>query len=379
MRKASILILVLLVICTFSIFVGCKATSTEITTATEAAATETTIEETPATQTTAAETTQKTFKVGVLWDFLQVERRVIAKNFLEKYAKELGFEIVFQNANGDEKLQLQQAENLITQGVDLIVILPQNADACGPIVEQAHKAGIKVIDNDRLIKNADVDYFVGMNNDVIGDLMADYVYKLKPTGNYALVCGAPTDPNVKVYKDGWMRVIGTAVDKGDIKIISDTNCENWDPNIAMKNAENFLTKQKDKVDVVLAMNDGIAGGVIQALKARNLNGKVLVTGQDGELAACQRIVEGDQTMTIWKPDDKLSKILAETIMKVLKGEELQDVKEIDNGLKKVPAVLMEPIVVDKNNMVETVIASGYHKIEDVYKNVPEDQWPKLEQ
>jgi D-xylose transport system substrate-binding protein len=320
----------------------------------------------------------KAYKVGVLWDFLQVERRVKAKEYLEAEAKRLGYEIVFQNANGDEKLQLQQAENLITQSVDLIVILPQNADAACPVIEQAHQAGIKVVAFDRLISNCDLDYYIGFNNDVIGDMMAKYVYDLKPDGNWAMVNGAPTDPNVKQYRDGWLRVIQKAIDSGQIKMVSDTYTEKWDPNNAMKAAENFLTANDDKIDVVLAMNDGTGGGVVQALKARNLNGKVLVTGQDGELAAIQRIAEGDQAMTVWKPDDKMATVLAESILKILKGEELQGVTKTNNKFKEVPSVLLLPVTVDKNNICDTVIASNYLKLEDIYKNIPQDQWPKCE-
>jgi D-xylose transport system substrate-binding protein len=144
----------------------------------------------------------------------------------------------------------------------------------------------------------------------------------------------------------------------------------------MKNVENFLTKQGDKVDVILAMNDGTAGGSVQALKGRNLNGKVLVTGQDGEMAALQRIVEGDQAMTVYKPDDALALVLAQTIMKVIKNEPLGETKTLNNGLRDVPAVLFQPLTVDKNNLVETLVKPGYVKMEDVYKNVPKDQWPK---
>ena len=320
----------------------------------------------------------KTFKVGVLWDFLQVERRVISRNALEKYSKQVGFEMVFQNANGDEGLQMQQGENLITQGVDLIVILAQNADTVCPLVEEAHQANIKVIAFDRLISNCPIDYYVGIDNDVIGDLMAGYVFKLKPTGNYALVNGATTDPNVKVYRAGWLRVLQPAIDKGDIKLVSDTYADNWDPNNAMKNVENFLTMQGDKVDVILAMNDGTAGGAIQALKARNLNGKVLVTGQDGDMAALQSIVQGDQTMTIYKPDDPLALVLAQTIMKILNNEPLTGTKTLNNGSRDVPAVLFEPIVVDKNNIVDKLIKPGYVKLEDVYKNIPQNQWPSVQ-
>jgi D-xylose transport system substrate-binding protein len=317
----------------------------------------------------------KTFKVGVLWDFLSVERRVKSRDYLTAEAKRLGFEIVFQNANGDEKLQLQQAENLITQGVDLIVILPQNADAACPVIDQAHQAKIKVIAFDRLISNCDLDYYIGFNNDVIGDMMAKYVFALKPNGNWAMVNGAPTDPNVKTYRDGWLRIIQPAIDKGDIKIVSDTYTANWDPNNAMSAAENFLTANNDKIDVVLAMNDGTGGGVVQALKARNLNGKVLVTGQDGDLAALQRIAEGDQAMTVWKPDDKMATVLAESILKILKGEALTGSTTTDNKFKKVESVLMLPVLVDKSTICQTVIASQYLKLADVYKNVPQDQWP----
>ena len=307
---------------------------------------------------------QKT--LGVLFDFLQVQRRVIAKQYLEQYAKEAGIKLIFQDANGDEKLQAQQAENLITQGVDALVVLAQNADACKPMVEDAKTAGIPFVAIDRLISDAEIDYYIGMDNDAIGDMMAQYVYDLQPTGNYILIQGAPTDPNRDVYYNGWMRVIGDAVDKGDIKIVGDASCENWDPNVALENAENFLTKNNDDVQVILAMNDGTAGGVIQALKARGLNGKVLVTGQDGELAACQRIVEGDQAMTVWKPDNELAKLIIDACVKIMNGETPETNGTINNGLKDVPSILVEPVAVDKNNMKDTIIAAGYYPEADVY-------------
>lgn len=304
--------------------------------------------------------------IGVLFDFLQVERRVIARDYLEQYAEEAGVKLEFMDANGDEKLQLQQAEQLITKGVDVLVVLAQNADAAVPMVEQAKEAGIPFVAIDRMIANADVDYYVGMDNDVIGDMMAQYVYDLCPKGNYVLIQGAPTDPNCKVYYDGWMRVIGPAVEAGDITIVGDAHSENWDPNNAYKNVENFLTANEDNVDVILAMNDGTGGGAVQALKGRNLNGKVLVTGQDGELAACQRIVAGDQAMTVWKPDNELSRLTIETCIKIAKGEEIEANGTINNGFKDVPAVLVTPVSVDAENMDETIIAAGYYPKEDVY-------------
>ncbi len=309
--------------------------------------------------------------IGVLFDFLQVERRVLAKNYLEQYAKEAGLELIFLDANGDEKVQMQQAENLITEEVDALVVLAQNAEAAKPMVDQAKEAGIPFIAIDRMIPDADIDYYIGMDNDAIGDMMAQYVYDLCPKGNYVLISGAPTDPNCQVYKDGWMRVIGDAVDKGDIKIVGDAASENWDPNIAYENVENFLTVNNDEVDVILAMNDGTAGGVVQALKGRNLNGKVLVTGQDGELAACQRIVAGDQTMTVWKPDNELSRLVIDACLKIVNGQEPDINGSINNGVKDVPAVLVDPVPVGKDNMDSTIIAAGYYPKEDVYSKTAE--------
>lgn len=369
MKKLLVLILTM---ATALSLVGCTEKVSDATTK------ENSTSATAAVSSTADATTANDSKdrpvVGVLFDFLQVERRVKSKEAIEMYAEQYGFDIVFQNANGDEKLQLQQCENLITQGVDIMIILPQNGDAAAPMVEQAQAAGIKVIVTDRIIANAEPEVFVGINNTSIGDIMAEYVFNLKPDGNYAMISGAPTDPNIKIFKDGWLRVVGGAIDSKSINLISDTTCENWDPTVALKNTENFLTANNDKVDVILAMNDGTAGGAIQALKARGLNGKVLVTGQDGELAACQRIVEGDQTMTVWKPDDKIAELLAKTVMDLYNGT-LEATQTVNNGSKDIPAVLFEPIAVDKENMMETVIASGYHKMEDVYKNIPKDQWP----
>ena len=305
--------------------------------------------------------------IGVLFDFLEVERRVLSKQYLEQFAAEANLELIFLDANGDEEVQMQQAENLITKEVDVLVILPQNAEACGPIVADANEAGIPIISFDRLIPNADIDYYIGFDNDIIGELMAQYVFDLQPTGNYVLIQGAATDPNCEVYYNGWMRVIGAAVDSGDITIVGNANSEGWDPNNAYTNVENILTMNNDDVDVILAMNDGTAGGVIQALKERNLNGKILVTGQDGEMAACQRIIAGDQVMTVWKPDNDMAQILIDACVEIVKGGQPATTTTINNEYKDVPAILSTPVVVDKDNMQDTIIAAGYYTYEEVYE------------
>lgn len=308
-------------------------------------------------------------KIGVSMDFLEVQRRVIARDAFFDYAKEYGVEVLFQDAQGDESQQISQCENLITQGVDILVILSHNADVMGNVVKEAKDAGIPVVAIDRVIPNADLDLYVGMNNDIIGDMIAQYAYDKVPQGNYVFICGAPTDPNAAIYKEGYLRVLQPAIDSGDIKVVGDASCDSWDPSIALNNVENFLTQNDDNVDVILTMNDGMAGGAVQALKARNLDGKVLVTGQDGELAACQRIVEGSQAMTVWKPDTELSRLTIEACIKLLKGEDNSDINgSYNNGLKDVPCVYVEPVSVDKDNLDDTIIAAGYYPREDIYGN-----------
>lgn len=312
--------------------------------------------------------------IGVLFDFLSVESRVRQKNTMEAYAKEKGINLVFQNANGDEKVQLQQGENLIAQGVDAIAILAQNAEACIPLAKQAKEAGIPFIVTDRLIENTDIDYYVGYDNDSIGYTQVNYVFERCPKGNYVLLSGAATDPNCKIWHDSWIEVLKPAVDSGDIKIIVDEKCDNWDPNNALKYMENALTSADDDIDVVLCMNDGLGIGVNQALEAAGKAGTVLMTGLDGETAAFQRIAEGKQSMTILIDDTKTGKAIIDTCIAVAKGEEPATNGVLNNGYEDVPAIMVDLIPVDSENLLD-IISQGYVDYDTVFENVPEDQRP----
>jgi D-xylose transport system substrate-binding protein len=211
----------------------------------------------------------------------------------------------------------------------------------------------------------------------VGELQGEYAVKNKPKGNYVLIGGAPTDNNALLLRDGQMKFLKAPVDRGDIKIVSDQWARDWQPIEALKIMENALTRVNNQVDAVVASNDGTAGGAIQALTEQKLAGKVLVTGQDAELAACQRIVAGTQTMTIYKPIPVLGSKAAEVAVLLAKKQSIPDqTKPVKNGKKDVPSILLEPIPVDKDNLLSTVIKDGYHKLEEVYKDVPKDQWPK---
>lgn len=318
----------------------------------------------------------KTIKIGVSMDDLRLERWQHDRDLFVQKAKELGAEVVVQSANGDDQTQFSQCENLISQGINVLVIIPHNGEAIAPIIEQAHKAGVKVLAYDRLITKSDVDYYISFDNIKVGELQAQAVIKEAPKGNYFLMGGSPTDNNAKMFRQGQMNILKPLIDKGDITVVGDQWAKDWLPEEALKIMENALTANNNKIDAVVASNDSTAGGAIQALSAQGLGGKVPISGQDAELAACQRIVEGKQTMTVYKPIKNLATSAADLAVKLAKGDSIKTDGVVNNGTKDVPAILLTPIAVDSKNIVETVIKDGYNKLEDIFKNVSKDKWPK---
>lgn len=306
--------------------------------------------------------------IGFSMDTLQEERWQRDRDLFVAAAEKLGAEVNVQVANGDDAKQIAQSENLISQGIDVLVVAPHNAEAAAVIVEMAHKAGIKVLSYDRLILNADVDVYISFDNEKVGEMQVQAVVAKAPKGNYALIEGADTDNNAHMFKQGQMNILKPLVEKGDITIIYDQWTKEWSPANALANMENALTATDNKIDAVVAANDGTAGGAIQALAAQGLAGKIPVSGQDAELAACQRVVEGTQTMTVYKPIKKIASEAAQIAVKMANGESVETNKVVNNNKIDVKSVLLEPIAVTKDNMDSTIIADGYHKKEDVYKN-----------
>jgi D-xylose transport system substrate-binding protein len=311
---------------------------------------------------------QKPLLIGLSLDTLKEERWQRDRDLFVKAAEARGAKVLVQAANSDDALQNSQAENLLTQGVQVLVVVPHNAKTTATIVESAHKMGVPVIAYDRLISDADLDYYVTFDPVKVGELQAEYALRNKPKGNYVLIGGAPTDNNAALARKGQMSILQPAIDKGDIKVVADQWAKDWQAVEALKIMENALTRNHNQVDAVVVSNDGTAGGAIQALGEQKLLGKVLVTGQDADLAACQRIVEGSQTMTVYKPIEALATKAAELAIKVAKKETVTEpTKPVNNGKKDVPSILLEPIQVDKANLDATVIKDGYQKREDVYK------------
>ncbi len=309
-------------------------------------------------------------KIGLSMDSLRVERWQKDRDIFTAAAEKLGAEVIVQSADGDERRQNEQAENMITQGVDVLVVIPKDSVAAAQIVQTAHAEGIKVIAYDRLIRESSPDLYISFDNEQVGYLQAEYLLRQKPKGNYFLLGGAPTDNNAQLLRQGQMRALKTAIDSGDIQLVSEGKhwAVNWDPRDALKKAEQVLTQTNNKVDAVVASNDGTAGGVIQALEGQNLAGTVLVSGQDAELAACQRIVKGTQTMTVYKPIHLIATKAAQAAVALAKDEEIAEATQtVNNGKIDVPSILLTPIQVDKNNLDEIVIKDGFHTRDAVYQ------------
>lgn len=314
-------------------------------------------------------------RIGFSMDTLKEERWQRDKAMVEQRCQEVGAQCEVQVANGDDAVQTKQCDNLLTKGVDVLIVAPHNGQIAASIVEAAHRQGVPVISYDRLIRNSDVDLYVSHQVVKIGQMQAQYALDHAPKGNYVLIGGSQTDNNAVLLMEGQMSVLQPAIDKGQIKIVAKQYAREWLASEALRIMEDALTKNSNDIQAVVASNDGTAGGAISALPPQ-LVGKVLVTGQDAALDAVQRVVEGKQTMTIYKPIQPLAFSAVDSAMKLAKGEKVDAKDKINNGKIDVPALLFEPMVLDKNNVMQTVIKDGYHKLEDVYKNVPKDQWPK---
>jgi D-xylose transport system substrate-binding protein len=313
---------------------------------------------------------EKKIVIGLSLDTLKEERWQRDRDLFVKAAEARGAKVLVQAANSDDALQNSQAENLLTQGVQVLVVVPHNAKTSATIVESAHKMGVPVIAYDRLISDADLDYYVTFDPTKVGELQAEYALKNKPKGNYVLIGGAPTDNNALLVRKGQLNILQPSIDKGDIKVVADQWAKDWQAVEALKIMENALTRNHNAVDAVVVSNDGTAGGALQALGEQKLLGKVLVTGQDADLAACQRIVAGSQTMTIYKPIEALATKAADLAVKLAKKEAVTEpTRPVNNGRKDVPSILLESIAVDRANLDATVIKDGYHPREAVYKEV----------
>ncbi len=320
----------------------------------------------------------KKIKIGFAMATLQEERWQRDKSAFEAHCKKLNVECVVSVAEANAEKQSSQVEQMLTQGVNALVIAPHDATQAASMVEKAKAQGVPVISYDRLINSDKIDVYVSHQVPVIGRKIAEYALAKAPKGNYIMVYGAETDNNAMIMRKEMETVLKDAIAKGDIKVIQNLHAKDWKPEEALKNVENALTQNNNNVQAVVASNDGTAGGAIQALEAQKLAGKVIVTGQDAQIDALQRIAEGKQSMTVYKPIIPLANAAVEAAIKLANKQPLVEAKPFmnDNLKKEISAILLEVMVVDKDNLMSTVIKDGFAKFEDVFKNVPVEQRPK---
>lgn len=307
----------------------------------------------------------KEVKIGMAIDDLRLERWQKDRDIFVSKAESLGAKVFVQSANGNEETQMSQIENMINRGVDVLVIIPYNGQVLSNVVAEAKREGIKVLAYDRMINNADIDFYISFDNEKVGELQAQSLVDKVPQGNYFLMGGSPVDNNARLFRDGQMKVLKPFIDSGKIKVVGDQWVDGWLPENALKIMENALTANNNKIDAVVASNDATAGGAIQALSAQGLAGKVAISGQDADLAGIKRIIAGTQTMTVYKPITQLANTAAEVAVELGNDKQPKSDATLNNGLKEVPARLLTPIKVDKSNIESTVIKDGFHKQSDL--------------
>jgi D-xylose transport system substrate-binding protein len=314
-------------------------------------------------------------KIGYLVDSLKVERWQSDIDAFQTRAAELGAQVLVETAEGDDELQLQQSKKLMDAGVNVLVLVAHDTDKAARIVNAAKARHIPVLAYERLVRNADVDFFVGTNPQVIGELQAASLARLAPRGNYVLIGGSPTDVNAKILRDGQLRILQPLIDRKEIRIVADSWAKDWEPTEAYAAMSHAIDSSKGDIVAVVASNDGTAGGAIQALEDHQLAGQVFVSGQDADLAAIIRILEGIQTMTVYKPLRLQARMAAEAAVNLATGTPVKNATAIRNGTRTVRAMLLNPVAVTRENVKQTVIKDGFQNLDTIQKNLPKDKWP----
>ncbi len=315
--------------------------------------------------------------IGLSLDTLKEARWQGDRDMFVKRADELGAKVLVLSANSDDTVQIGDVEKLITNHIDVLVIVPHDGKAMAKAVKLAHDAGIPVIAYDRIVRDSDLDLYVSFDNERVGELQAKYLVEHLPTpgkGRIVRIYGAKTDNNASQFKRGQDRVLEPFIARGDIVVVHEDWAEDWKPENA-KRIVNAAITASPGFDAVLASNDGTAGGAIQALGEEGLAGKVLVTGQDADNVALQRIAAGTQTMTIYKPLKTLTRGAAELAVQLASKRIVVARSTVDNGHGPVPAVLYDVVTVTRDNIVDTVIRDGQASYDEVYRSIPESRRP----
>lgn len=307
-------------------------------------------------------------RIGIVFDSFVIERWERDRDIFTATAKELGADVLVSNANGDKDKQKDLVDHMIDSGVDVLVVVAVDGGDLTETVSKAHKAGISVISYDRIIENADTDLYITFDNYAVGTYMAECINEALPDGGtYMKLGGSPTDHNVEMVNEAFDAAI-----HDNLMMIDEMYCDNWDDTQAFE----YLTNHPEdltEADAFMCGNDAVAGQTVRALSERRLAGKKTVTGQDADLSGCQRIAEGTQTMTVYKPIEKLAGRAAEIAVDMAEGKAPETTQTLSDGTYDIPYIAIKPVQVTRSNLDSTVIASGFHNREDVYLHVEDAQ------
>jgi len=333
-------------------------------------------------------------KVGLSFSDFATERWKNEEVLMRQLLEDKGYEVLSQEANHDVKLQNDQIDNMVAQGVKGLIVIAEDGDAAVTAVDKAADAGVKVIAYDRLIKSAKIAAYLSFNNVEVGRAQAQGVMtalgipgsttwtKDNPV-KVVLSGGSPTDNNAHLVRQGQMEVIQPYLDEGILTIVADQWVDNWDPANAEKMMENILTAQANQIDAVIASNDGTALGELQAMKAQGLAGVVPISGQDATADGCNSIVKGEQTVSVYKDIRLLSPMAVDMIDALLNDKPIEGLKsytmaELTNNTVtegNVDCIFLPVYQVTKDNVYELIVKSGFQSYDDVYRDIPEDQRP----
>lgn len=306
--------------------------------------------------------------IGISFDSFVIERWIRDRDVFASTARSLGADVNVQNAGGDVDEQISQIQYLINKKVDVLLVIAADCERLSDVMKEAQALGIRTISYDRLVQNGGTDLYLSFDNKAVGTMMAEALKEAIPDGgDIFMIQGPPEDNNVGLVREGF----DEAIEGSNLNVVYEANCAGWLSELGEDYAREALAAHPN-VKGIMCGNDDIASAVIRVLAEERLAGDVAVVGQDGDLAACQRIVEGTQTMTAFKPVEELARAAAEYAVAMARGtapEELRLTGTMSDGKQEVNCLLLSPVSVQKNNMKKVIVDGGYHSLEDVYLNV----------
>ncbi len=316
-------------------------------------------------------------KIGFLLKTFQEPRYQKDKQYFLEKAKEMGVEVIFDSANNNEAAQIAKFENMLVQGVKVIVLQPVNTGTAGNMVEMAHKKGVRVVGYDSMLVNGPLDVMVMQDSWAVGQLQAEEMIKWlkkkkgKVEGNVVLIKGQPGDNNAMAMSSG---VLKTILENPNLKLVLEQSHENWSSEKALATTENALTKFNNDIDAFICNNSGMARGVISGLDSKGLadSSKIFVAGSDADLPNVQYVAEGKQTVEIWKKIRPLAEKAVEIAVLLANNPDtpvdklVKPEKMLYNNFQEVPTFVTPVVAITKENIDDTIIKEGFYTHQEVY-------------